>query len=198
MGKQKSYDDLSLYLGEGVLPILDSTETLDLIRIAQEGIRQAKVLEEKMVTASLSEKEKADILTEIKELFAARNKLAERNSRLVSSIAKRFTDRSPVHNFFDLFQEGFFGLMRAIELFQEGMGTQLVTYASYWIRQNIQRAIISSGRTVSIPAWIIGEMGRYQEITTGRLTGNNAYAKPSIPIEGFYLALDFFCKMVYK
>jgi RNA polymerase primary sigma factor len=80
---------------------------------------------------------------------SARNKFIESNLRLVTSIAKRFLNRGL--SFLDLVQEGNLGLMRAIEKFDYRRGFRLSTYATWWIRQNISRAITDTGHTIRVP-----------------------------------------------
>lgn len=182
MGKQKSYDDLSLSLGEGVKDLLDRDEELQLIRIAQKGFREVDELgvkafgdkkfgkaiitriKEKAKEGGVLNKKEAKILATVLEGERARNVLIERNLRLVSSIAKCHIRKSVMFKLDDLINEGALGFAHAIELFSEEEGCRLSTYASLWIRQAIQRALGSNGRTIAIPIKKASDAYRYAAI----------------------------------
>jgi RNA polymerase primary sigma factor len=87
---------------------------------------------------------------------AARNRLIEKNLRLVVSIAKKSRGRGL--SFEDLIQEGNIGLMKAVGKFDSDRGFRFATYATWWIRQTIQRAVVDKGRTIRIPAHISEKM----------------------------------------
>ncbi|OYV88245.1 MAG: RNA polymerase subunit sigma-70 [Planctomycetia bacterium 21-64-5] len=94
---------------------------------------------------------------------AAKRVLSAGNLRLVVSIAKRYRNRGM--SFLDLIQEGNTGLMRAVDKFEHGRGFKFSTYATWWIRQAITRAIADQSRTIRLPVHMIETMGRVREVT---------------------------------
>lgn len=103
------------------------------------------------------------------EFEAAKNELCESNLRLVVSIAKKYRNRGL--NFLDLVQEGNSGLIRAVEKFEFKRGFKFCTYATWWIRQSITRAICDQSRTIRVPAHITPEITRMHRVETELLQG---------------------------
>ncbi len=99
----------------------------------------------------------------LKAYDAAKRVLSAGNLRLVVSIAKRYRNRGL--SFLDLIQEGNTGLMRAVDKFEHGRGFKFSTYATWWIRQAITRAIADQSRTIRLPVHMIETMGRVRELT---------------------------------
>lgn len=93
----------------------------------------------------------------------ARDRMVRANSRLVVNIARGYTGKGlPLP---DLIEEGNLGLLRAVEGFDPGMNTRFSTYASYWIKQSIKRALINTGKTIRIPAYMVELLTKWRRAT---------------------------------
>jgi RNA polymerase primary sigma factor len=129
------FDSVQSYLREiGRVPFLTAEEEKDLARRIEEGDEEA------------------------------RKKLALANLRLVVSIAKRYVGRSPNLTLLDLIQEGNIGLFKAVERFDYRKGYKFSTYATWWIRQAVMRALADKARTIRIPVHMVETISRYTQV----------------------------------
>src|ERR1043165_2715809 len=94
----------------------------------------------------------------------ARDRMVRANLRLVVNIARGYTGKGL--SLQDLIEEGNLGLLRAVEGFDPGMGTRFSTYASYWIKQSIKRALINTAKTIRIPAYMVELIGKWKRAMT--------------------------------
>jgi RNA polymerase primary sigma factor len=145
-----SDDTVGLYLKEMArVPLLTTEEEIMLAKRLESGIAAAKALRDLSLPDEHALPLATELTTEIENGKAARDHLIKANTRLVVSIAKRYMGRG-VH-FLDLIQEGNLGLMKAVEKFDYRRGYRFSTYATWWIRQTITRAIADQGRTIRVP-----------------------------------------------
>lgn len=153
-------DSVGLYFREmGQQGLLSAEEEVQLAMEIEAGREAATRLEE---DAELSENER-DQLVNVKEIGdAARAHLIRANTRLVVSIAKKYRGRGL--QFLDLIQEGNVGLMKAVEKYDYRRGNRFSTYATWWIRQAVTRALANHGRTIRIPAHLGGRISKLYQI----------------------------------
>lgn len=156
-------DPVRMYLKEiGKVPLLSADEEIELAQKMEAGsvaVEKIPLLKERLAETG-EEQEKEKIQAEIKALQLdvdrgsdAKKRLAEANLRLVVSIAKRYVGRGML--FLDLIQEGNLGLIKAVEKFDYRKGYKFSTYATWWIRQAITRAIADQARTIRIPVHMV-------------------------------------------
>lgn len=156
-------DPVRMYLKEiGKVPLLSAEEEIELAKKMEVGCVASEKIQllKKRVDEAETEEEKEEIRGEIRDLQKvteegsdSKKRLAEANLRLVVSIAKRYVGRGML--FLDLIQEGNLGLIKAVEKFDYRKGYKFSTYATWWIRQAITRAIADQARTIRIPVHMV-------------------------------------------
>lgn len=155
----KINDPVKMYLKEiGQIPLLDPKEEPIIARQIQEG-EEAK---EAMKSPDLSDEEKKKLAKVIADGEQANQTLISSNLRLVVSIAKKYVGRGML--FLDLIQEGNCGLIKAVEKFDYTKGFKFSTYATWWIRQSITRAIADQARTIRIPVHMVETINKLTRI----------------------------------
>ncbi|MFY9808034.1 MAG: RNA polymerase sigma factor [Pseudonocardiaceae bacterium] len=160
-----SADSVRAYLKQiGKVALLNAEEEVELAKRIEAGLYAAeRVRRSEDVTEKLSPQLRRDLRWIVRDGERAKNHLLEANLRLVVSLAKRYTGRGMA--FLDLIQEGNLGLIRAVEKFDYTKGYKFSTYATWWIRQAITRAMADQARTIRIPVHmveVINKLGRIQ------------------------------------
>ena len=156
-------DPVKVYLKEiGRVPLLTPEEEINLALTIKAGTEAKEKYDAD--PDALSEEEKAECLKAIKKGTAARKRLSEANLRLVVSIAKRYVGRGM--QFLDLIQEGNLGLIKAVEKFDHTKGFKFSTYATWWIRQAITRAIADQARTIRIPVHMVETINKVKKVSS--------------------------------
>jgi RNA polymerase primary sigma factor len=160
-------DTIGLYLKEvGRVPLLIAVEEVELAQRIERG----KMAREELAKGNVSTRRRRDLQHLIEDGWAAREHLITANSRLVISVAKKYMGRGVP--FLDLIQEGNIGLIRAAKKFDYRRGHKFSTYATWWIRQAVTRAIADQGRTIRVPVHMgdqINKLLRVQHQLTQRL-----------------------------
>lgn len=150
-------DPVKMYLKEiGALPLLTSEEEIVLAKTVEAGMRGDALPEEKEAARD------------------AKKELADRNLRLVVSIAKKYLGRGL--QFLDLIQEGNLGLLKAVDKFDYTKGYKFSTYATWWIRQAITRAIADQARTIRVPVHMVETINKLNRISRQLLQENGREA----------------------
>jgi len=180
-------DTIGLYLKEvSRVPLLTAEEEVDL----SQRIERGRMAREELAIGKISNKRRPELRSLIEDGWAAREHLVTANSRLVISVAKKYMSRGVP--FLDLIQEGNIGLIRATKKFDYRRGHKFSTYATWWIRQAVTRAIADQGRTIRVPVHMgdqINKLLRTQHQLTQKLGRD-----PSV--EELAIALDVLPKKV--
>jgi RNA polymerase primary sigma factor len=160
-------DTIGLYLKEvSRVPLLTAEQEVDLARRIETG----RMVREELAKGVTSHKKRQELRRKIEDGWGAREHLITANSRLVISVAKKYMGRGVP--FLDLIQEGNIGLIRATKKFDYRRGHKFSTYATWWIRQAVTRAIADQGRTIRVPVHMgdqINKLLRVQHQLTQRL-----------------------------
>ena len=157
--KAPTNDPVRMYLKEiGRVALLTAQEEVDLAKRIEAGL----IAEEKLETFAGPHEQKRELEWTRRDGQRAKRHLVEANLRLVVSIAKRYVGRGMA--FLDLIQEGNLGLIRAVEKFDYAKGFKFSTYATWWIRQAITRAIADQARTIRIPVHMVETINKLMRI----------------------------------
>ncbi len=153
-------DSISLYLKEiGRIPLLTAEQEVELAKRMEAG-RKAK---KRLQNEDLSPEERERLQEIVRDGEAAQEHLIKANSRLVVSVAKKYVGRGVP--FLDLIQEGNIGLIRAVKKFDYHRGYKFSTYATWWIRQAVTRAIADQGRTIRVPVHMYEQINRLARVS---------------------------------
>ena len=158
-------DPVRMYLKEiGKVPLLSADEEITFAKKMELGAAMKKQMEENIEAfRALSPQEQKEYKKAIDQGEMAKKRLAEANLRLVVSIAKRYVGRGML--FLDLIQEGNLGLIKAVEKFDYRKGYKFSTYATWWIRQAITRAIADQARTIRIPVHMVETINKLVRVS---------------------------------
>jgi RNA polymerase primary sigma factor len=162
------------YLREiGRIPLLTAVEEVDLARAVEAGL----FADERLLTCfDLGPEDRRDLHVLVLRGQSAKRKLIEANLRLVVSIAKRYIGRGM--SILDLVQEGNLGLIRAVEKFDYARGYKFSTYATWWIRQAMSRALADQARTIRVPVHVVELMNRVVRLQRALLQANSIEPTP--------------------
>ena len=156
-----SDDPVRMYLKEiGQVPLLDTGQEVRIAARVRRGVDAEASIEDRSVR--LDPDERARMKRLVRDGVRAKDELTQANLRLVVSIAKRYVGRGML--LLDLVQEGNLGLMRAVDKFDHTKGFKFSTYATWWIRQAITRAIADQARTIRIPVHMVEAMNRVKRV----------------------------------
>jgi RNA polymerase primary sigma factor len=174
-------DTIGLYLKEvGRVPLLTAEEEVELAMRIERG----RFSREELARGDVNPRRRMDLQNLIEDGWAAREHLITANSRLVISVAKKYMGRGVP--FLDLIQEGNIGLIRAAKKFDYRRGHKFSTYATWWIRQAVTRAIADQGRTIRVPVHMgdqINKLLRIQHQLTQRLGRDPSVEELAVALE---------------
>ncbi|MCL7455136.1 MAG: RNA polymerase sigma factor RpoD [Anaerolineae bacterium] len=154
-------DSISLYLKEiGRIPLLTAEQEVSLAKRMEAGRNAKRRLSR---DGDLSLEERDELRELVRDGNAAHEHLIKANSRLVVSVAKKYVGRGVP--FLDLIQEGNIGLIRAVKKFDYRRGYKFSTYATWWIRQAVTRAIADQGRTIRVPVHMYEQINRLARVS---------------------------------
>ncbi|MEJ2208994.1 MAG: RNA polymerase sigma factor RpoD [Anaerolineae bacterium] len=154
-------DSISLYLKEiGRIPLLTAEQEVSLAKRMEAGRNAKRSLSR---DGDLDDEERRRLRAVIRDGQAAHEHLIKANSRLVVSVAKKYVGRGVP--FLDLIQEGNIGLIRAVKKFDYRRGYKFSTYATWWIRQAVTRAIADQGRTIRVPVHMYEQINRLARVS---------------------------------
>jgi RNA polymerase primary sigma factor len=174
-------DTIGLYLKEvSRVPLLNAEEEVNLAQRIERG----RMAREELARGNVRSKRRQELRNLIEDGWAAREHLITANSRLVISVAKKYMGRGVP--FLDLIQEGNIGLIRATKKFDYRRGHKFSTYATWWIRQAVTRAIADQGRTIRVPVHMgdqINKLLRIQHQLTQRLGRDPAVEELAVSLD---------------
>jgi len=174
-------DTIGLYLKEvGRVPLLTAVEEVELAQRIERG----RFAREELARGNVTPRRRMELQMLIEDGWAAREHLITANSRLVISVAKKYMGRGVP--FLDLIQEGNIGLIRAAKKFDYRRGHKFSTYATWWIRQAVTRAIADQGRTIRVPVHMgdqINKLLRVQHQLTQRLGRDPSVEELAVSLE---------------
>ena len=174
-------DTIGLYLKEvGRVPLLTAVEEVELAQRIERG----RLAREELARGNVTPRRRGELQMLIEDGWAAREHLITANSRLVISVAKKYMGRGVP--FLDLIQEGNIGLIRAAKKFDYRRGHKFSTYATWWIRQAVTRAIADQGRTIRVPVHMgdqINKLLRVQHQLTQRLGRDPSVEELAVALE---------------
>jgi RNA polymerase primary sigma factor len=185
-------DAVRLYLKQiGKVALLNAEQEVELSKRIEAGLYAAHKLELDRAGAlpkKLSTRDRADYATLAVDGQRAKRALLEANLRLVVSLAKRYQGRGL--DLLDLIQEGNLGLVRAVEKFDYTKGFKFSTYATWWIRQAITRALAEQSRTIRLPVHLVEQLNKLSRLERQFLQERGREATPEELAEGLDIAVE--------